>query len=271
MAEGKINEHILIWNSAYRDNWQHNTASCAVGYPMHHWLSDTLSFAVKSVTLTNLFPNIYGQSAILYFRDVGEPDTLLSCVVPTQNVETTAELVSLLQACLDSVLGAGFVTVSLTADGYIRIGNDAGNVSFLTQQEIHTITGFRTSLNLIMGMNSSMVLKDTTGGNLDLVDRPNLTGVRKVRVSTTMGASSNSIMPSGDVGDVITSLSLHDVDFGFSKTYEYDLSHNARHVFEGNRDCSRVDVFLHDEYDQVLELPENAPMDVEFTVTSRTT
>ena len=272
MSEGKINEHILIWNSAYRDNWEHNNAGCAVGYPTHHWLSDTLSFAVKSVTLTNMFPNVYGQNAILWFKEREDQNDVHSCVVvPNQHVETVEELASLIQACLDSTFTVGWAAVTVNADGYIVITSVTNDyLVFLTQQEVYRETGNRTSMNLLMGMNSNMVVKDNVVP-LIMPDKPNLTGVRKVRISTTMGASSNSIHPSGDIGDMITSLSLHDVDFGFSKTYEYDSSENARHIFEGNRDCSRLDIFLHDEYDQILELPENAPVDIEFTVTSRTT
>lgn len=260
MSDGDKHKHLLIWNSAFRNNKRDNNCDCSVSYTNHAWLNNTVGFHVKSVTLTNLFTNVYGYSAKMYLDYLG---VVYILVLPDSHIETHGELDALLQPLIQAAVG-GTVTVVTDSDGYMTV-TSTNAFTFLTPLQIYDEYGAPTSLNSLIGFDSA-VTGTTTPYTFSWP--VNLTGVRRVRFCSSKLASSHSIHPNKEIGDTITSLSLHDTDYGFTTTYEYDSSDNAFSLFNEPHDCATIDLELFDEYGQLLSLPDNAHVEMEFTVTS---
>lgn len=255
-----IDEHLLLWHSVHKNNAIHDNCKCSVYFPIHAWLTDVVGFRVKSISLTHLFPNIYGMHKSL-FIDTG---TITELVIPTGNVKTVAALDSLLQPLIQAVVG-GAVTVVTDADNFMTI-TSTFPFRILTNDQVTAHNGNKTSLNQLIGQrnDTAVVLTPYT-----FTDPVNLTGVRKLRLGSTQMASSRSIHATGDSGDIIASISLHDVDYGYSKTFEFEDSSNVTSYFRATRQCPVIDLEITDEYEQTLSLPENAHLDVEFMITTR--
>ena len=254
-------EHLVHWNSALRTNVSAGNHDCQVPFPNHHFLSNTIHARIKSITLTNLFHNIYGNAANLFIDFGGITEISFG----PQTIKTTGELDTLLQASLTSVVG-GTITVVTDADNFMTITSTTP-FSILTPSEVYDFNGERLSMNALIGRSSTSAQTVTP---YTFESKVSLIGVRKVRFSSSNIAGGRSIHAHGNVGNVITSLSLHDVDHGFTKTVEYEDSDNARINFRESRDCAHIDFKLFDEYDQPLTLPENAHVDIEMIFTSIT-
>ena len=257
-----MNEQILIWNSAYKNRALDNNADCSVSFASNT-LGDMISFKVKSVTLTNTFPNIYGLFRNLWIEESGVTSVIS---VPEGHYETYAEVDTMLKTVLEAVVGST-VTPTTDADGFLTITSTTP-FKILNQEEIKNIPFGKAdvvSLNQLLGQRVDNLAAATP---YTFTDRVNLTGVRKVRIGSSTIASSHSIHPR-DLGDILTSLSLHDVDFGQTKTYEYDTGANTiTHFGHGGRDCATIHIELFDEFEQRLSLSENTHLDLEFVVRS---
>lgn len=254
-------QHTVIWNSAFRSNDAGTgNANCQVAFPNHHFLSNTVHCAIKSVTLANMFDNIYGQFRSLFIDD----GAITEINFPKQTIKTSGDLDTLLQAAIQAVVG-GTVSVVTDLDGYMTI---TSTVPFrvLTPAQVKDFNGQIVSMNSLIGHSSTSVQVLTP---YTFENTINLSGVRKVRVASQTLAGGRSVHHQ-HLGSVITSLSLHDVDYGFSKTFEYESSDNVFTNFRESRDCAHIDFSLYDEYEQAITLPENFHVDIEMNVTSVT-
>lgn len=260
IEERKMEEHHLVWHSAYKNNKYDNNGHCSNSYKNHNWLANTVSFRVKSVTIPNLFPNIYGMTRNLYV-DAGGPNVLQ---IPEGDYQTYAELDAVIQPLLEALVGPT-VTVVTDSSGYMSVTSTAA-LKFYSPVEVYDIFNVNHSLNHIVG---TSVRFDATAP-FTLPHRVNLIGVHKVRLNTSTCAASRSVHPNGDCGDMITSLSFHNTPHGAIHTFEIDSSENNTSYFREARDCSTIHFELYDDFDQKIYLPDNGHLEVEMIVQSRT-
>jgi len=260
-------EHLLLWNSKFKVNRADNNCYCSVGYKNHHWLSNTISFRIKSLTFTNLFPNVYGGFINLYARNVATPTVLDTLVIPADNYETTAELDTAVAAVLQAAYG-GTVTVLTNAKGYMSISTTGAAFHIMDAWEIDQAVKVSCSLNNIIGMTHATSLASASTPYTMLAP-VNLAGVRRIRVGSTTAGSSHSVHANGDNGDIIASVSLDGSAYGSVVSREWESSGNVACYFRDSRDCVTVDIHVVDEYDQLLSLPGNSDLDIEFIVSSR--
>ena len=260
MSGVKVEEHLLVWNSAFRNNMASNNANCLVSYKNHNWLANTINFRVKSITLTHLFPNIYGGARTLY-TDILGTTTLFT--IPEGNYATAADIFAPLIILLEAALGPA-VTMVVDANNFATITSTAP-FTILSPEAVRNLTGLSVSLNEVLGQ-----VDDSTTTPYTFVNPVNLTGPRKVRINSSTIGSGHSIHPNGDVGDIMSCISLHDVEYGSSKMFELENSENSRSHFRDARDCNSISLHLTDEYNQQLTLPSNAHVDVVFIVSSLT-
>ena len=251
-------ERILCWNSAYKQDRSANNANCTVHYSTHGSLDNTHGVRCKSVTLTNLFPNVYGMHASLWIDNGG----LTEISFEEQDVQSTAALDALLQAAIQAVVG-GTVTVTTTAN--IMTITSTNPFTILKPNEVYEQTGNVVSMNELIGHDPNHT-STTTPYTFNY--KVNLIGPRICRVYSTNICSSNSIHPNVDIGDAIATLSLHDVAHGACKTHHVSEAENNKHLFPDYRNINSIQVRLKDEFEQQLSLPPNAHLELEFIVNS---
>ena len=258
-------KYLFHWNSNFKNNADAAANHCAVNLPNHNAMHDCLHCAVKAVTITHVFKNIYAGFRTLYIR-VGGVVTLIT--LDEQNVTSFTDLRDKLQVALQAELG-GTVVVSVTGDGVLSMSSTVV-FDLLSPREIVAYDRKKASLNSLIGADNSLTTFPITAVAYQLPTASNLTGVRLVRLESVTLGSGRSIHGDGSLGSNIATISLADVDYGFSKTTEFDSSSHNQMLFRSPRDIAHLDIKLYDEYEQPLTLPDNAPLDVEFIFTSLT-
>ncbi len=92
-------EYTIHWNSQQRVGDAPNPADCSCSFASANHVSNTSSIRVVSVTITNLFPNFYGQGLKFYFLPNGVTDLaqLAYVSIPEGHYTTVTEVATALQ------------------------------------------------------------------------------------------------------------------------------------------------------------------------------
>lgn len=261
-----VQENLLIWNSAFRSNINENPANCTIHYNNVDFLQGCVSCRLKSATIPARFHNIYGKARTLYIRHAGSVKTV---VIPEGTYTTVGALAAAIDAPLQAIVGGDIAgTDSSGKVNFTKTTGDAFDIlsleNVITEEKTATI-----SLNWVIGAPITGDINFAAGtDNETLPEDANITGVRKVFIHSDRLAASHCCHPSRNIIDIISSVDLTTTDFGSHAHVEYPDSTTTRVVYRQSRTCMDLDISLYDEHEQVLSLPPNANVCLEFIVTS---
>lgn len=254
-------DRLLVINSAYRSNLADGLGQFSVHFAGAVHMQNITNVRVKSVTLPNMFPNIYGAGANLYIRFGGAVNLV---TLTTGIYETASELIAAVCAGVGATT-SGVCTGTINADGYITLTNTVA-FTIMSIQSVTAYTGVNISLNSQIG---APLLSDTIDQTVHVMPAPvSLNGVRKVIINSEKlsFAKSMSANSRNSIGSQLCAVPLTSVSYGFVAYWEPTHSHT--HWFGDSIDCNSVDISLTDEYNQQLSLPHNQHIEIELVLGS---
>lgn len=261
-------ENILIVDSSFRSNKNTTTPTkfeCHYQGAVHFHEAEHVR--VKSISVPNMFNNVYGYSSEFYYTHNGTPKS--TKVAGRFNIDQ-------LILYLNSTASGSDIIFSkiLDASGRTYVGmrtKTIGNTVFLpTSDEINAIRngvkpgapslldvlGFHPSPNVVALSHDF----DTYG-----LYPVNLIGPKTVYVKSEKLALGHSIVPSGNIDSVFTFIHL-DMPFGCVCHRTIHERYSDSLFFPSEVDCNTIDIKLVDEYDMQLELPSNFDIQLQLII-----
>jgi hypothetical protein len=248
-------EKLIHINSAFKTGLSDDNGSFTVSLNNASYLQDAIYVRVKSVSVANMFDNVYGNARHL-FLDQGSGVVQLTIAAGRYDSTTLAAAIE--AATVASPLTAT-VTTTVVAD-YFNFAC-ATPTQFLGMSTLKGTYGLQQSMNSIVGFGHA----DTTFSvNQTAPYLPALFGPTKVFFSSDQIAFGNSVHSNGHIHSKFASLSLSTTSYGAIAYNEMSDSANNTIWFRDTTNMNAIDVELVDEFDQVLSLPPNAHVDIEI-------
>ena len=222
-------------------------------------MSDVKRIVLKSVNIMNAFPNVDTHSNKFYFTVGGAP---FVATIPVASYDAGSFLSNLTAAI--TATGATVCTgASYNATSYRVSLTCTTPFAALSIQDVFTEYGVHDSLNHIVGVQpfttSPEALSETYDGII------NLTGVSHVHVESQALASGHSADSTGHVRNVIAVVPMIS-DFG-ATTHWAPNNHMLSMVdYASDRAINTVDIRITNRTGQVLTLPSNCEVSVEFMI-----
>lgn len=253
-------DRLLHISSAHRTNPAANACDFSVHLNGAIHLQNQY-ITVKSLTVPNMFENVYGIGCVFYWWDAAG--------VPHKRSVTPG-----------SYTGVGAVLVAFDTQIHPETTSGAASSSFdatytctlegglgwrpMTQSEIWVNFKQRWSLNHILGVGS---WEPYPPGEVShpMTNRVSLGGPTVLFVGSERIAFGKSIRGGGQIGSHFTSASLHDVPWG------YVCHHRPRHdsvYFGAETNLNKIDITISDEYGQTLSLPHNQTVQLELLISA---
>lgn len=256
-------EKTIIVHSAYKVDPLTNNCDFRCHYRGAIHAQDTEHIRVKSVTIPNLFPNVYGDARQLYIA-IGAATVVVT--VAEGRYETPAALAAAVAAGIGAAT-TDTTTPTVSADGVVTFTNAATPYTFYSTSEVDTLFGKKVSMNHILG---AQVAPYTPNQLAFVMAHPvALNGVRRVYVSSEKLSFARSAHPSGYTGSLLCSVSLHNTPYGYLANFIPPDRENYESWYSNGLDLNQIDIRVTDEYNQTLSLPENQHVEVELVIGSR--
>lgn len=227
---------------------------------------DWSTFVEGGVTKTRVGNNNNSASENIRLRNQGAATVGLLSDLGWNSFDFTEGIIVLRNTIVPADVGptytGGTVLYAVTATGQIGF-------SFSTPIKILGLSEIDnpTSLNHLLG--ASRAFQQV----VDAVTFPNpasLIGVRKVYVSSNKLAFGNSVHSKGHINSEFASVSLHNVPYGTVAYVEPPDFINTQVWFRDTQDINTIDITLTDEFDQILDLPDNQYAIIDLVVGSKT-
>lgn len=259
-------ENLLILDAAFRRSNDNETASqfqATYEGAVHFHAAEHVR--VKSITVPNLFPNVYGKQAKLFVEVDGSVRIIELAPCHVNAVQLAAKL---------SAVEASPLTVAFNESNFERAprftitSTSATPVRVLTAGEVDLLDVDRRnvpSMNKILGLTRGSPPL-VAGQSYTAIDPPNLMGVKTVYIKSDRLALGHAIVPTRNIDSVFTYINLDTTPYGNSASRQINDHFSDSLFFPGEVDCNTIDITLVDEYDQVLELPENHNMQLQLII-----
>lgn len=262
-------EQDLHLNSNYKNHISANNCNCTVQFKGGVNLQNTEHVRLKAATIPNMFHNIYGSSRSLWYSVDAAPATEL--VLPSALYASPQDLADTLCAALLVAEGALLTCVAtVSSSGIITFDYTWGTgetLRFLSMTESITISEAKCTLNTVLGVHHQTSVTSTTQQVME--DPIALNGVRKIYIQSSKLHFGRSIRSDGYPGSVMASLDFTGVPYGFTKHELFPDAQNYETWFTDHVDCNAIDIQILDEYGQILSLPYNQHIDLEFIIGAR--
>lgn len=247
-------EKLVHINSSYKTSGTNCNFFINFNNAIH--LQNAIYSRLKSITVPNLFPNIYGKSNIFLIRSSG---VLYQLSIPYGNYSASDLVNALNNAFTDQTLDI----VATYSSNRFQLNSPTITFSVPSIKSSQEILSTQRTLNEIMGASIS---EETDSSSWTAVDPPSLFGPAKIFIVSDRMAFGYSVHGNGSIHSKLGSLSLSNVPYGNLAHLEIPERANNQIYFKDHRQLNSLDIQLIDEFDRQVELPSNSHVNIEFIV-----
>lgn len=249
-------EKLVHVNSSYKTQGTNTNFFISFNNALH--LQNAMYVRIKSITVPNMFANVYGTSTTLLYEELG---SVKSIIVPEGNYSATS-----LADEITAVASASIPPLSLSVtfvDGRFNFTNGGTNFTLLGVTESKILLGVHRTLNEIIGSS-----QNSESPQLSYITPypPALYGPTKIFIVSDRLGLGYSVHSNGSIHSKIASISLAGVPYGNIAHHEISERANNQVYFRDSRQTNTLDIELNDEYDQNVILPPNSHVDIEMII-----
>ena len=249
---------------------------------------DTIATTLMKLQVQNLFDNVYeGNNYFFYYIEnlglrelkfieiaYGRYD-IVTLVAALNAEEPTWMWTFGTDGRLSFTVPAGLGTIYIPSQIHLRNNMNAPSLVYLGPQPGDPATAPVYNLNMWMGGEFSVEGDNTDtvveGGSYTFPYSVNLSGPATILLSSAEMAESNSVSDWGGHTNILGSLSLHNIPYGYLGHYQATQKNLNTVYYKETRNFNGSRFFLEDEQGTILRLPGNAKVYVEVHMTKVST
>ncbi len=260
MPRAGSEKHVIICAQHRRDSANANNGSFIVNYNNAAFMQSTVGFRVKSVTLANMFPNIYGMSCTLYLR---RASGIVAVTIPEARL-TAAELASALTSKMSTFTDP--IDAKVSSENRFIFACVAPSVEPFTVLGSLDISDLKLSRDPMNGHIGAGTLTQTMATSILMPFLPGLYGPPIVFIHSERLAMMNSVSSDASPQSTFASVSLAQKPYGELVYNEVAQYENSLVWFSDDRQLNYIDIRVADCFGQTLTLPPNAPVMLEIII-----
>lgn len=264
-VDDEVSMHV---NSAYRNNKNDNPCNFVINFNNSGNVQDALYFKPRSAMVPNMFFNVYGKFRTLYIAN----GSGLQLTIPSGNYtfDTVCAAINA-EAKAQNILNPAFPDLVLTptevSPGVFRAVLSSPTIATALYgfTYIFELFGTHQSLNELIGIGPDTTDPVILAFTYTMPNPPSLFGPQRVNIVSERLSFAKSIDAEG-VQSTFMSVSLVGVPYGSYASHETPDSSLFTFWFREPKEIQTVDIKIYDIYGQLLELPQNAHVDVVLVI-----